>query len=564
MELPITLPADHPLQLGNFTSAHLGTFELALTGILRPDVGLPFDNPELAGKTVGDVLANPEHFEGETLADPLEGIDYGPCKAMIMRQADGTPWINSFAHGHTVYELKYDAGSVRRAMEEATKEDVVATFARLAVVADLDAIEQAELRQLAKDLSGFGLREIGAVLKEALRKQAKLEAKRKQARRAAERQDPRPQVRSPLEDEPWLPQMSVLNDVIGKVNTASPPARNIDDDATQVRKQPVPNMHAFTPAEVNVEPEETMTGLPPPEQWVLSKMSEMEVAEMIEEHIDHYIEDEKGNRRSVHYPTPFVRHYMKRDDGALPTVVAIATAPIVLADGGLLAPDGLDRLRGIQFIIPDELRAVIPERHECTPDRVKKAMEFLCNRWLVDVATDYAGKCTIIAAALTLIERSVLPDRPCFFVTAGRRGGGKTTTLTMLIMAVTGLRSSAAAWSTNEEERRKALMAYFLCGVAYISWDNIAKGSQISCPHIEKSCTAAYYSDRKLGVSEMVSTAASTIHFFTPGHSHHHHPTTCNLRLVFAHQPLCCCRRRLMVYQIPEFPRRLEKGRSGL
>ena len=89
-----------------------------------------------------------------------------------------------------------------------------------------------------------------------------------------------------------------------------------------------------------------------------------------------------------------------------------------------------------------------------------------------------------------------------FFVTAGRRGGGKTTTLIMLIMAVTGLRPAAAAWSTNEEERRKALMGYFLYGMAYILWDNIARGTQISCPHIEKSCTSAYYSDRKLGVSE--------------------------------------------------------------
>ena len=258
-----------------------------------------------------------------------------------------------------------------------------------------------------------------------------------------------------------------------------------------------------------------MTRLPPPEQWVLSKMNEMEVAEMIEEHIDYYTEDEDGNRRSVHLPTQFVRHFMRRNDGVLPTVVAIATAPIVLADGELLAPDGLDRERGIQFIIQDELRAVIPQRKDCTPERVKAAMEFLCDEWLVDVATDYAGKCTIIAAALTLIERSLLPDRPCFFVTAGRRGGGKTTTLTMLIMAVTGLRPAAAAWSTNEEERRKALMSYFLYGVAYILWDNIARGTQISCPHIEKSCTSAYYSDRKLGVSEMVCTAASTIHFFT-------------------------------------------------
>ena len=42
-------------------------------GVLRPDVELPFDNPELADNTVGDVLADPERFEGETLVDPLEG-----------------------------------------------------------------------------------------------------------------------------------------------------------------------------------------------------------------------------------------------------------------------------------------------------------------------------------------------------------------------------------------------------------------------------------------------------------------------------------------------------------
>lgn len=254
-----------------------------------------------------------------------------------------------------------------------------------------------------------------------------------------------------------------------------------------------------------------MTRLPPPEQWVLSRMNEMEVAEMIEEHIDYV--DKTG--RSVHLPMPFVRHYMQRHDNVLPTVVAIATLPLVLADGALLAPASIDRDRGIIFKIPDELRAVIPKPKDCTEAAVKAAMQFLCDQWLIDVETDYTGKCTLIAAALTIIERSLLSDRPTFFVTAGRRGGGKTTTLTMLIMAVTGLRPAAAAWSTNEEERRKALLSYFLYGVPYILWDNIARGTQISCPHIEKSCTAAYYSDRRLGVSEMVATAASSIHLFT-------------------------------------------------
>jgi hypothetical protein len=244
-------------------------------------------------------------------------------------------------------------------------------------------------------------------------------------------------------------------------------------------------------------------------------MNEMEVAEMIEKYIEFFKEDEDGNRRSVQLPTKFVRHFMKRDDGDLPTVVAIATAPIVLADGVLLAPDGLDRDRGIQFIIQKELRAIIPQRKDCTPERVKAAMEFLCDEWLVDVATDYIGKCTIISATLSLIERSLLDQRPAFFVTAGRRGNGKTTTLIMLILAVTGLMPAAAAWSSNEEERRKALLAYFMYGLAYILWDNIPRGTQISCPHIERSCTAAYYADRKLGVSELVAIAASIIHFFT-------------------------------------------------
>jgi hypothetical protein len=257
-----------------------------------------------------------------------------------------------------------------------------------------------------------------------------------------------------------------------------------------------------------------MTRLPAPEQWVLCTMSEMETAEMIEQHIEHYAVDEGGNSYPVHYPTPFVKHYMKRDDNALPIIVAIATAPLVLGHGELLAPDGFDRLRGIQFIIKDKLRAIIPKREDCTPDAVKEAMEFLCDDWLCDVKTDAAGKCTVIGAALTMIERSLLDQRPCFFVTAGRRGGGKTMLLTMLIMAVTGIMPAAAAWSSNEEERRKALLAYFLAGVPYILWDNIPRGTQISCPHIEKSCTAAYYADRKLGVSEAVCTAAATIHLF--------------------------------------------------
>ena len=110
-------------------------------GNLLPDVVLPFDNQALAGITVADVLADPARFDGATLADPLEGPEYGRCKAMIMRRADGSPWIHSFAHGRTIYELKYDARAVAAAIANAPADQVVHLYVRLMLAAALNQAE---------------------------------------------------------------------------------------------------------------------------------------------------------------------------------------------------------------------------------------------------------------------------------------------------------------------------------------------------------------------------------------------------------------------------------------
>jgi hypothetical protein len=138
--------------------------------------------------------------------------------------------------------------------------------------------------------------------------------------------------------------------------------------------------------------------------------------------------------------------YLSRTGDARPSVVAIATLPVVLGDGRLLALRGLDRGLGIAFRVPEELLSLLPTCDQCDDAAVRKAFKLLHDEWLVDVATDFTGKCILIATAPTLIERSLLPDRPAFFVTAGRRGGRKTTTLVMWLIAITGVRPSAAAW----------------------------------------------------------------------------------------------------------------------
>ncbi len=78
---------------------------------LLPDFTLHFNNRELGETAVAQVLADVEKYASKYLADPLEGVDYGRTKAIVLKWGDGTPYIRSFAHGlTTLYHLTTKAG----------------------------------------------------------------------------------------------------------------------------------------------------------------------------------------------------------------------------------------------------------------------------------------------------------------------------------------------------------------------------------------------------------------------------------------------------------------------
>lgn len=87
------------------TEAKLAAAQMC-EGVLQTDVVLDFDDPDLTDSTVADMLADPERFVGKTLADPVEGILYGKCKAKVMQRPNGALWINSYAHGRSTYEFQ--------------------------------------------------------------------------------------------------------------------------------------------------------------------------------------------------------------------------------------------------------------------------------------------------------------------------------------------------------------------------------------------------------------------------------------------------------------------------
>jgi hypothetical protein len=217
-------------------------------GVLLPDVELAFTDPELAGKTVADVLANPAEFEGEALADPLEGVEYGRSTAIIMRRAGGTPWIRSFAHGLTTYELRYDAAAIRAVLGKVGREDIIPRLVELLLRADIDPAEEETLIALAKQLTGITI----PVLRNSMKKKRQEQAAKERAERLeqilATSTDPRPMVAVPLPDAPWLPEMGTINQVVSKDSAPIPASRDVEDEAALARQININRLHAFSNA----------------------------------------------------------------------------------------------------------------------------------------------------------------------------------------------------------------------------------------------------------------------------------------------------------------------------
>lgn len=121
-------------------------------GVLVSPVRLHFDrDPSIV--TVGDVLENPEAFQGRKLADPLEGPAYGATTAIVMLDNTGTPTIRSFAHGSAIYGLFYTADDLRKKLKAAQRQKVIDTWVKLDSKTDMTKKERTEMETFALSLS---------------------------------------------------------------------------------------------------------------------------------------------------------------------------------------------------------------------------------------------------------------------------------------------------------------------------------------------------------------------------------------------------------------------------
>ena len=475
-------------------------------GVLLPCMELDFDHIGMV--PVAAVLSKPDDFVGETLADPLEGASYGRSKAKLMRRGDGTLFIHSFAHGRAFYQLRHDARSAMNAISKAPVEAVVEHA--MAILANAD-LNDHELEQFAEKVAEIGKVKVRFV-KDRIKKQRKeKEAADRQAKMAANAKGriirPRPEPDGELRQI-----VEFLDELLASDRQEVPPMRDASGRLVEVRVREPWNLHQVTVAGANacVEDGENIKA---PAEPALVQLTPVRIELLLENYV-RWTGDKKGATYFGALPRPYIDALNEYSPSSIPIARAINTAPLVSISGSIIDGVGLDRNSGLFHQIDPLLHACLPSNRPSERE-VLEALHFLLDVWLIDVALDEVGKCIVLLLALTLIERALLAERPAFFVTAGQRGGGKTTLLLMITLAVLGRKAAAAAWSTKPEERKKALFSYLRQGVAFLAWDNIPRGSAISCPHIEAALTASEISDRVLGVSRVETAPAITVQAFT-------------------------------------------------
>jgi hypothetical protein len=477
-------------------------------GVLMPHIELDFDHLGLV--PVADVLADPDRFLDETLADPLEGADYGRNKAKVMRANDGGLIIHSFAHGRSIYHLRHDLRSAKAALTQIPAGSVVDAAAAIEAISEMEADELVDFVAVVAKAANIGVRAVNARLSRQ-RREHEQAARRTAMAAQADGRIIRPR---PEPDGELTPTVTFLDQLLASDTAEEPPMRDATGNLVELRVQEPWNMHLLTSDGTNDEaPEAEAEVMKAPPEPVLVKLTPTNAEMLVERYVRWSVVKSKKSYFGA-LPRPYIDGLMQHSPSSIPVVRAINTAPLVVMSGKVIDGVGLDRSTGLLHRIDPLLRACVPANPP-TEEDVRDALRFLLDEWLVDVALDSVGKAVAIMQALTLIERPLLPERPAFFVTAGMRGGDKTTLINMVVLAVLGRRAAAARWSWNEEERRKALFAYLRQGVACLVWDNINRGASISCPHIEAALTLAEISDRVLGVSTSQTVPSTTVQFFT-------------------------------------------------
>ncbi|MET4296682.1 hypothetical protein ABIB06_007473 [Bradyrhizobium sp. LB8.2] len=333
-------------------------------GVLYSDVELQFDHLDEV-VTVSAVMADPDRYVGETLADPLEGLNYGRCKAMVMSGSEGDLFIHSFAHGRSIYRLRHDLKSSKAAFEQIADGSIDDAMAILAH-AELEADEDDQFAEFVADKTKTSVRSVRArSKKEREERRAKAAEASMEAKADGRMILPRPEPYGEL-----TPTVSFLDEVLAKDASQEPPMRDASGALVRVEEKEPWALHLLTSESANAAAEQA-EDMKAPTEPVLVTLTPTGVELLIEKYVGWIAQKKDGSVYLASLPPSYIAAVMEYPNSAVPVARAINTCPLITASARLIEGAGLDRATGLFHRIDPALRKCVPENKPADED-IKK------------------------------------------------------------------------------------------------------------------------------------------------------------------------------------------------
>jgi putative DNA primase/helicase len=429
---------------GGTTEAAQYIVERQCRGVLLPPVTLAFVAEELAGSTVADVLADPKRFEGATLADPVEGVEYGRGKAKVLLRDDGTPRISSFAHGRTFFSLRYDAAAIEAAIIKAGAD-------RAAPDITVRMLANAEVNKADED------RLIGIAAKRSKVSKTAIRAHLKDLRTAAAKGG-RPQP-APT---PSLPEIVVKPGLRHEAADAGIVAMHAANAPFYQRAGGLVRVSS-TVAKASDGKETHVPSIVPVTTPILGRA--------LSTSANWKRLDELGNLNTVDCPWAVVEEIgAMAGHWPFPALAGVIGTPTLRMDGSLLCAPGYDTATGLYLHEPPPMPPIPPRP---TRQEAMTALEVL-NSLLTDFPfVGLVSRSVALSMLMTPVLRGALGSAvPAHVLSAPAPGTGKSYLGDTASAIAIGERCPVISVAPKEEETEKRLIAAALAGHPIISIDN--------------------------------------------------------------------------------------------
>lgn len=234
-------------------------------------------------------------------------------------------------------------------------------------------------------------------------------------------------------------------------------------------------------------------------------LSPGELVTHLEDYIDFWQTDDKGDEKPVLCPESVASRIVNRREHRLPVLERIVTTPVLLPDGRLLQTPGYDAATGIYYHPRHEQLPRVPDRPDAA--LVAKSKRFLLDVILGDFPWETGengfDRANYVAGLVTPILSSMLQSNvPMFLVSAPERGSGKSL-LTEIVGAVYG--AADMPHEADPTELKKQITTKLLeTTEPVVVVDNVPNGHYLGNHVWATLLTKRRWEDRILGSTKQV------------------------------------------------------------